>query len=160
MVKPSREKQFACCEALSKTPAAIAGENQQNYLWLDYNIYLPYYLQRNSKPCLEIYPHINQPRLRRFVIVFTTVLTVDYSFHSLEAYRDQDPSPDHSSGSESGSESSHSRSQSPSSSGSSSSEEEGSRTESVHAPAPSSEAPQSRTSALCLRNISLRSGGR
>lgn len=84
-----------------------------------------------------------------------------YFFHSLEAYRDQDPSPDHSSGSESGSESSRSRSQSPSSSGSSSSEE-GSRGESVHGTAPSSEAPPStnRTSALCLRNISLRSGGR
>ncbi|XP_078373416.1 uncharacterized protein LOC144657012 isoform X2 [Oculina patagonica] len=81
------------------------------------------------------------------------------STHKPEAYRDQDPSPDHSSGSESGSESSRSRSQSPSSSGSSSSEE-GSRGESVHATAPSSEAPPStnRTSALCLRNISLRSG--
>ena len=77
-------------------------------------------------------------------------------FFYLEAYRDQEPSPDHSSDSESGSESSHSRSQSPSSSGSSSSEE-GSR----DGTAPLSEAPQSssRSSALCLRNISARSGG-
>ena len=82
-----------------------------------------------------------------------------YFFPSLEAYRDQEPSPDHSSGSESDSESSRSRSRSPSSSGSSSSEE-GSRGDSGHGAAPSSEAPQNRTSALCLRNISLRSGGR
>lgn len=77
-----------------------------------------------------------------------------------EAYRSQEPSPDHSSGSESGSDSSRSRSQSPSSSGSSSSEE-GSKEDSVHGNAPSSEAPQSsnRSSALCLRNISARSGG-
>lgn len=81
------------------------------------------------------------------------------SSHKPKAYRDQEPSPDHSSGSESNSESSHSRSQSPSSSGSSSSEE-GSRDESVHGTAPSSEPPQgsNRSSALCLRNISARSG--
>lgn len=78
-----------------------------------------------------------------------------------KAYRDQEPSPDHSSGSESGSESSHSGSQSPSTSGSSSSEE-GSRDGSVPAAAPPApvEPPQNtnRSSALCLRNIMARSG--
>lgn len=110
------------------------------------------------KPSLEICLQII--KLTKIVLLLTFLCSVTVDFFSLEAYRDQDPSPDHSSGSESGSDSSHSRSQSPSSSGSSSSEEEGSRTESVHAPVPSSDAPQSRTSALCLRNISLRSGGR
>ena len=80
-------------------------------------------------------------------------------FLFLEAYRDQEPSADHSSGSESDTESSQSRSQSPSSSGSSSSEE-GSRDENVRRVVSVPDAPQAnRSSALCLRNISIRSGG-
>ncbi|XP_044167630.1 msx2-interacting protein-like isoform X3 [Acropora millepora] len=75
-----------------------------------------------------------------------------------KAYRDQEPSPDHSSGSESGSESS--GSQSASSSGSSSSSEEASREGSVHGAPPPPEPPQGliRSSSLCLRNILARSG--
>lgn len=89
-----------------------------------------------------------------------TLLCNPWNLCFLEAYRDQEPSPDHSSGSESGSESS--GSQSPSSSGSSSSSEEGSREGSVHGALPPPEPPQSliRSSSLCLRNILARSGGR
>ena len=96
----------------------------------------------------EVWPNVNKT---------TSIIIL-----CLEAYRDQEPSPDRTSGSESGSESSHSGSQSASSSGSSSSEED-SRAGSAHGnAAPPAEVPQStnRTSALCLRNISLRSGGR
>ena len=107
-----------------------------------------------SKLCLcikkenELWPNVNKT---------TSIIIL-----CLEAYRDQEPSPDRTSSSESGSESSHSGSQSASSSGSSSSEED-SRAGSAHGnAAPPAEVPQStnRTSALCLRNISLRSGGR
>ena len=89
-----------------------------------------------------------------------TVLFNPWSLCFLEAYRDQEPSPDHSSGSESGSESS--GSQSASSSGSSSSSEEASREGSVHGAPPPPEPPQGliRSSSLCLRNILARSGGR
>lgn len=91
------------------------------------------------------------------VILNILIWTVNCFF--LEAYRDQEPSADHSSGSESDTESSQSRSQSPSSSGSSSSEE-GSRDENVRRVASVPDAPQAnRSSALCLRNISIRSGG-
>ena len=89
-----------------------------------------------------------------------TVLCNPWNLCFLEAYRDQEPSPDHSSGSESGSESS--GSQSASSSGSSSSSEEASREGSVHGALPPPEPPQGliRSSSLCLRNILARSGGR